>query len=75
MDDQGYDYLFQKVTYELFRVCPFCGEQPNVLYVPKDGYDGQKGWCVECKDMGCIFGRSSVFLSYKSLLDYWNRRA
>jgi hypothetical protein len=63
-----------RVIEELFTFCPFCGEKPNVFQVPDDRYGTDFGWVVECKDMGCIFKRSTPNQSFKALMNDWNKR-
>jgi hypothetical protein len=59
----------------LFDKCPFCGNIPNVLMVPDNRYQqGEKGWVVECKDMGCIFRRSIPHQALNALRSDWNKR-
>jgi len=57
------------------KPCPFCGEQPNCFQVRDDRYvEGEMNWVVECKDMGCIFRRSSPDRSLERLIAGWNKR-
>jgi hypothetical protein len=64
----------QEIIDELFLVCPFCAEKPNVFQVPDDRYGTDWGWVVECKNMGCIFKRSTPHQSFKMLMLDWNTR-
>lgn len=58
-----------------FAPCPFCGETPNVFQVPDPRYGaGAISWVVECKQMGCMFRRSSPDQSLTHLAEDWNRR-
>lgn len=60
---------------EFFEKCPFCGEVPNVFQVPDKRYGKEAlSWVVECKNMGCIFRRSSGNQSLKNLTNDWNKR-
>ena len=60
---------------ETFEKCPFCNNTPNVFMVPDGRYGlNARSWVVECKDMGCIFRRSSPNRSLISLRDAWNKR-
>ena len=64
------------ITDELFEKCPFCGNRPNVFQVPETRYGKENpyGWVVECKQMGCMFKRSSANQSFKNLMTDWNTR-
>ena len=65
-----------RIIDELFDVCPFCGEKPNVFQVPEKRYgkDAPFGWVVDCKNMGCIFQMSIPDQSFKHLMKDWNER-
>jgi len=65
-----------RIVEELFEVCPFCGEKPNVFQVTETRYGENVpfGWVVECKQMGCMFKRSTPDQSFKHLMDEWNTR-
>jgi hypothetical protein len=69
-------HLQDDVARELFSVCPFCGEYPNVFQVPEERYGPTRpwGWVIECKNMGCVFQRSSANQSIKNLMEHWNER-
>ncbi len=59
----------------MFKTCPFCGNHPNVFQVPDDRFaPGERNWVVECKDMGCVFRRSSPNRSLENLARDWNHR-
>lgn len=73
---KGENMNYEDVVKALFRECPFCGEDPNVFRVRDDRYiKGEMNWVIECKDMGCIFRRSSPNRSLENLMNDWNRRA
>lgn len=56
--------------------CPFCGEQPNCFQVPDPRYgEAAQSWVIECKQMGCIFKRTSPNQSLDALIRQWNTRA
>lgn len=56
--------------------CPFCGEQPNCFQVPDPRYgEAARGWVIECRQMGCIFRRTSPNQSIDALIQQWNTRA
>ncbi len=66
---------YEEVVRELFKPCPFCGNHPNIFKVRDDRYiKKEMNWVVECKDMGCIFRRSSPNRSLENLLENWNKR-
>ena len=68
--------LDHEATEIMFNRCPFCGEIPNVFTVPDDRYiKGEMNWVVECKQMGCMFQRSSPNRSLRNLQEHWNIRA
>jgi len=69
-------YISYSIVKELFERCPFCGNKPNVFQVPETRYGKENpyGWVVECKQMGCIFQRSSANQSFKNLMTDWNTR-
>lgn len=70
------DAIRQHVEQNELKPCPFCGNQPNYFKVRDDRYvEGEQNWVVECKDMGCIFGRSSPDRSIDNLIANWNKRA
>jgi len=55
--------------------CPFCGYHPNVFKVSDDRYvKNEMNWVVECKNMGCIFQRSSPNRSLDNIIESWNKR-
>lgn len=68
----------QKISWHsveyMFDKCPFCGEIPNVFQIPDDRYGTKYGWIVECKNMGCIFHRTSPDQSLPHLQERWNKR-
>lgn len=55
----------------MFLPCPFCGEEPNVFGVT---LENGRAFFVECKTMGCMFGRSRPDYSYYHLMQEWNTR-
>ena len=63
--------LHHEITAAMFKSCPFCGNVPNVFTVP---HEGESWWVVECKQMGCMFRRSSPHRSVDDLADDWNKR-
>jgi len=67
---------YEEVVRALFKTCPFCGEEPNIFKVLDKRYDkkGEMNWIVECKNMGCIFKRSSPNVSLENLMHEWNKR-
>jgi hypothetical protein len=65
--------LLPRQTREQFDDCPFCGEGVNVFQVPDERFHNP-GWVVECKNMGCIFRRSSPDQSLAHLRSEWNKR-
>lgn len=69
------DKLMSDTTFQPMP-CPFCGEMPNILQVRDPRYGKfAYSWVVECKQMGCIFSRSSPNQSFDALLEQWNTRA
>ena len=70
-------YAFRRhIEENELKPCPFCGEQPNCFQVRDDRYvPGEMNWVVECKDMGCIFKRSTPNRSIEALIEHWNKRA
>jgi hypothetical protein len=63
----------ERQTREQLEVCPFCANVPNVFQVV-DGRYNLPAWVIECKDMGCIFRRSSPNVSLTRLKEDWNKR-
>jgi len=59
------------VTELIFFPCPFCGSEPNVFEVQAEN---GKAYVVECKQMGCMFGRSRPDYSLSHLTNEWNTR-
>lgn len=59
--------LSEEEKEQCVSACPFCNNIPNVFEIPG-------GWVIECKDMGCIFGRSKPTPNLVDLLRDWNRR-
>jgi len=57
--------------------CPFCDSgKPNIFQVQDDRYvKDEFNWAIECKNMGCIFRRSSPDRSLKHLVGEWNKRS
>jgi transcription elongation factor Elf1 len=67
----GVKLIPNNITELMFFPCPFCGEEPNVFEVEAE--DG-KAYVVECKQMGCMFGKSRPDYSLSHLNKVWNER-
>lgn len=65
--------LDYRLAREQFDSCPFCGCNVNV-FEQRHPTLKALGWVVECKNMGCIFRRSSPNLSLSMLRREWNTR-
>ena len=72
------DSIDETIVHALINIepCPFCDAgRPNIIKVLDERYiKGEMNWTIECKNMGCIFERSSPNRSLGALLQDWNIR-
>ena len=71
---QQVGHLPYYIAEEQFRPCPFCGCDPNVIEVPSMTHD-HNVWAVECKNLGCVIGRTNTYGLLRDLRRDWNVRA